>query len=77
MKETLKKIFSDVFQVDPAEVNSQFSTETSQKWDSLGHLRLVYAIEQAFRVQLTTQEILEMLNFQKVMEILEQHQITE
>ena len=72
MEEKLKKIFTEVFQIDSVEVNFKSSAETIQKWDSLGHLRLVNAIEQAFKIQLTTQEIMEMCNFQKVIEILEQ-----
>ena len=44
-------IFSDLFEVSQDEINSDSSSDTIERWDSLGHLNLVIAIEEAFKVK--------------------------
>lgn len=44
-------------------------------WDSLGHMRLIAAIEGAFDLMLTTDEILDLSSFEKAQEILRGHGI--
>lgn len=45
-------------------------SSTLSQWDSVGHLQLVVAIEDAFGVQLTPAELIELTSFPKAMEIL-------
>ena len=40
------------------------------QWDSVGHMRLIAAIESEFDVMLETDDILDMSDFQKALEIL-------
>jgi acyl carrier protein len=57
MNEQLRSIVADTLGIDPAAVTPQTSREDEPAWDSLNHLRLVSAVEEAFGVKLTMAEI--------------------
>lgn len=57
MNEQLKAIVADTLGLDPREVTPETSRDSEPGWDSLGHLRLVTAVEEAFGVKLTMAEI--------------------
>jgi acyl carrier protein len=57
MIETLHEVVADILGLDPGEVHDQLSRESADNWDSLNHLRIVTAVEQAFSVRLTMDEI--------------------
>ncbi len=51
MEERLRRVFADVFNVAPEKVNDSLSPDQVKGWDSLGHLRLVDALEADFNVR--------------------------
>ena len=53
----LKGVFEDVFADSPFEFSDSLSRENLEAWDSLGHIRLVAATEEAFEVRFTIEEI--------------------
>lgn len=57
MTSTLHELVADILGLDPADVDERLSRETADNWDSLNHLRIVTAVEQAFSVRLTMDEI--------------------
>ncbi len=60
--ERLTQIFRDVFD-DPRLVISDLTTAKDVKdWDSLNHINLVVATEQAFKVRFNTTEVARMAN---------------
>lgn len=48
---------------------------TIPQWDSVGHMQLVAAVEEAFDIMLDTDEVLDMSSFKKTVEILARHDI--
>lgn len=70
MEERVKKIMSDIFQVNIKEVNEYSCPDSIKKWDSLGHLNLITAIEEEFEIILNEEQITQMLNFKLVIEII-------
>ncbi len=52
------------------EIREDSSPDTIEAWDSLRHMNLVLALEEAFGVQFTEEEIVEMLNVQLIVDIL-------
>ena len=46
----LKQIISSVLQVPVEKINSDTSMDTIEKWDSLQHMNLVLALEDAFNI---------------------------
>jgi len=60
MNDALIQLFAEVLQVDPAELNDNSSPDNLKEWDSLAAMNLVVAIEEKFRVRLSTKEIMKM-----------------
>ncbi|MDD9901449.1 MAG: acyl carrier protein [Alphaproteobacteria bacterium] len=60
MGDALIQLFSEVLDVDAAELNDNTSPDNLSKWDSLAAMNLVAAIEDTFDVRLSTKEIMKM-----------------
>ena len=58
--EQVRKILSDVFMVDLAEVTVDSSPETIESWDSINHLNLVLSLEQEFGLSIDPNRIPEL-----------------
>lgn len=57
MDDKLRKIISEILAVTEDQIDSTTSTETQPKWDSLRHMNLILAIEDAFSVRFSDDEI--------------------
>jgi acyl carrier protein len=73
MEERLKAIMADVLEISVEEINSDTSMDTLENWDSLLHLNLILALEEAFEVSFLVDEVKEMTDFLKIVAILEKH----
>jgi acyl carrier protein len=54
---TLRRVFGEVFEGEPFEFSDALARENLQAWDSLGHIRLISATEEAFDIRFTIEEI--------------------
>jgi acyl carrier protein len=57
MTPELRTLAADIFDVGPEEIQGDLGPGSWERWDSLGHLRLVTAVEEEFGVKLSMQEI--------------------
>ena len=55
-----------VFDIPAAEIGSGFRRDDASAWDSMNHLRLISALEEAFGIKLTMKEVGEMETFDDV-----------
>ena len=62
MEIRLREILADVLDVDP-QITDDFSRDDESGWDSMAHLRLITAVEQAFDVKFTMREIEEIRSY--------------
>ncbi len=62
MEIRLREILADVLDVDP-QIPDDFSRDDESGWDSMAHLRLITAIEQAFEIKFTMKEIEEIRSY--------------
>lgn len=53
----LARLFADVLDVDDVVLTDATTGDDVEGWDSLGHVRLMVAVERAFGVTFTTDEI--------------------
>jgi acyl carrier protein len=53
----LRNIAREVFEDETLEVTDALGPEDVKAWDSLGHIRLIAATEDAFRISFTIDEI--------------------
>lgn len=57
---TIKTIFQRLFKVQPEALTDSIGWNDLEQWDSLGHLELLDALREAFRVEIPPEEALEM-----------------
>ena len=57
MNGQLRSILADTLGLDLDAVTSSLNRDSEVAWDSLNHLRLITAIEEAFDVKLSMEEI--------------------
>ena len=68
--ERLKKIMNGVLGVKEEDVNDDMSTKKVEDWDSLRHMCLIVAIEEAYKVKLTAEDIVHMVNVKEIKRVL-------
>lgn len=64
------QIFEDLFDVDPGAVKPDSSPDDIEKWDSLGHVNLMAALEDAFGLVVPPEDQIEMLTFELVCDVI-------
>ena len=69
LEERILEIMREVFDYD--EVSNQSSQKNCEKWDSLHHLSLAAELEEAFDIELEPEEIGEMTDFSRVVELIQ------
>ena len=67
MEQEIRNIMASVFKRDLSQIDEDASPDTIDTWDSLGHMKLIVALEEEFGVSFTDDEIPEMLNYQLVL----------
>jgi len=70
VQQRIKAVFGQVFRVDPAELPSTASPAEIEAWDSFGHLALVEALQEEFKVEFEREDIAKMDSLATIEEIL-------
>ncbi|MBZ0252747.1 MAG: acyl carrier protein [Candidatus Methylomirabilis sp.] len=71
VQDKVANVFKDVFAFDPAKFTSKLTPQDVKKWDSVGHMAMVAALETDFGIQFEVDEIMEMVNVEAVLKTLE------
>lgn len=71
MKEKILKLISKVMEVDITSLNENSSSKNVDNWDSLSHMNLIVAIEEEFEIELSDEQIVEMISYKKIIQALE------
>lgn len=72
MEEKLTKIMAQILSVNESEITPNSSPDNLPTWDSLKHMNLVLAIEQGFDISFEDEEIIQMLNYEIIVEIIKE-----
>lgn len=62
----IKEVMAEVLEVDPAAIGEGFHREEAPSWDSMNHLRMVSALEEAFGIRFTMKEVGELERFDTI-----------
>jgi acyl carrier protein len=62
-EQRLRELIADVLALDPAEVGEDTSTDTVDGWDSLAHMNLVLALEEAFEITIPDEESADLTSY--------------
>lgn len=65
--------FASTFEADPIIFQSNPSYNTVAGWDSIGHMSLIAALEEAFSIAMETDDIVEFSSYRKGMEIMRKY----
>jgi acyl carrier protein len=68
----LQQIIAEALELSLEAITSEASTDTVEKWDSLGHLKVVLAVEDAFAVKFHTAEIPDLVSIVQLEQALRQ-----
>jgi len=66
MENRIKNAMAAVFEISKKKISDDSSPDTIKSWDSLKHMNLVVSLEEEFKIQLTDEEIVEMINYQLI-----------
>ena len=66
--------FTSTFDIKPEETKG-LEYQAIEAWDSVGHMGLVAAIEEAFGIMLEADDIVDLSSFEKGMEILKKYNL--
>ena len=67
-----EKVSKGNFDAKVSEINDMSSSDNVEEWNSLKHIYLVIALEEAFKISFTSDEMVEMLNFKLIKIILKE-----
>lgn len=62
----IREVMAGVFEVEPETIGNGFRRDDALAWDSMNHLRMVSALEEAFGIRFTMKEVGEMESFDDV-----------
>ena len=68
--EKLNQIFCEVYSVEESALNETFINTDVDTWDSIHQLSMVAAIEEAFDLLIDTEDVLEMISYDSVKNLL-------
>jgi len=63
----------EIFELDKETISADLKRKDVLLWDSLNHLSFVTALEEAFNIQLTMQEIQSLDSLPRIKETLKKH----
>ncbi|HYO14537.1 MAG TPA: acyl carrier protein [Thermoanaerobaculia bacterium] len=68
----IREVLAEVFEIDPAAIGEGFHRDDAPAWDSLNHLRMVSALEEAFGIKFTMKEVGEMEHYDTIRRLVSQ-----
>lgn len=71
----LIQAFAETLQIEPARVTDDLSYNAIAEWDSVGHMALIAALEEAFGVMLDTDDIIDLSNVAQAKTILAKYDV--
>ena len=69
-KQKLKELFKESLSISEEQVNDKLKYNEIEEWDSIGHMTLMSAIEEEFKITLETDDIIDFSSFKKGIELL-------
>lgn len=71
--EKLRSVFAESLGLPMATVTDELRYNTVPQWDSVAHMALVAAIEQAFDILIETDDVIDMSSFARAREIVQKY----
>ena len=73
------KKYSEIFQtslnLSPDKMNKNLKYNEVEEWDSIGHMTLISALEEEYKITLETDSIIDFSSYEKGIEILRKYKV--
>lgn len=74
-KQKYDRAFIDSLSIDESVLGGNLVYNTIPEWDSIGHMTMIAAIEEAFNISMETDDIIDFSSYKKGFEILAKYGI--
>jgi len=74
-KEKYEQVFMNCFSLEKDALNDELVYNSISTWDSVGHMAMIAALEEAFDIMMDTDDILDFSSYYKGMKILEKYDV--
>ena len=74
-KEKYDQVFIDSFSITPDQLNDKLVYQSVQQWDSIGHMGMIAALEEAFDIMMETDDIIDFGSYEKGIEMLSKYNV--
>ena len=71
LEQKIKDAMKTVFEISVDKINEESSVDNIDLWDSVGHIKLIISLENDFGIQFNGGEVVEMVKYSKIKEIIE------
>ncbi len=71
-----KKLFQDSLNVNDEAFTEDLKYNDIPEWDSIGHMSLIAALEEGYKISIDTDDIVDFSSFKKGIEILKKYKVT-
>ena len=69
------KIFKTALNISDDKLSENLKYNEIEEWDSIGHMALIAALEEEYKINLETDDIIEFSSFKKGMSILKKYNV--
>ena len=76
MTKPLEDIFSETLGIDKQRVVDSLEYNSIKEWDSVAHMALIAALEEAYDIMLETEDVIDMSSVGRAREILAKYSVT-
>jgi acyl carrier protein len=73
--EKYSEIFKTALNIDDSKLSKDLKYNEIDEWDSIGHMTLVAALEEEYKISFETDDIIDFSSFKKGIEILKKYNI--
>ena len=73
--EKYSEIFKTALNISDDKLNENIKYNEIEEWDSIGHMTLVAALEEEYKITLETDDIIDFGSFKKGIEILKKYKV--
>ena len=74
-KKKYQNIFIKYLSIDSNKFNENIKYNEIPEWDSIGHMTLIAALEEEYKISLETDDVVDFSSFQKGIEILKKYNV--
>tara|TARA_B100001250_G_scaffold149451_1_gene128023 strand:+ start:22163 stop:22390 length:228 start_codon:yes stop_codon:yes gene_type:complete len=75
MKESIKKIMANTFEININDISEESSPNDFESWDSLRHLMLIVNLEEKFQIKFSDEELVSLVDFKNIYQIISKKMI--